>query len=147
MSQKRKPGYGLLALLVVFTLGSLVVPPINNWDNLRHDVRTGTILDVGSDPDRMSRSRGDVATFELPDGTNGSVYLGRRLDQPDPGDSIDVYHEGDRWIYARPYGWTTVVWQVLLVALGLAMITGWVFARRKLDPANRPQDDPFLRRP
>jgi hypothetical protein len=135
-----RPSRRAVAAVAVFVLVLAVVPVWQYVDAVTVPSGTSTqqaeVVSVGSE--RLSggrdRFRGRTAVVRLPDGREDQVYLARRIDFPDPGDTLTVYDEdGDlRTISERSL--LNLVPLVVATGFLLWMTASWLVARRRRDP-------------
>lgn len=99
---------------------------------------TATVTDRGEAAKyRTTDNRGGtILEFRLPDGRTGSVYVGRRLNAPDPGDRIEVHRVDGAWASPERYPLPVLLGALAGLLFWPAATWGWLRrARRRARPA------------
>lgn len=131
----RKPGAGLLvaALVIILLGGAVPVAQVVAPRFSDRETQTATVQEVGKESARRASRRGKTVSFVLPDGTEGEVYLHRRWNYPEAGDTIEVYWDEDRWVTPEEYAWGRAVAGLIAVGFGLLLVVAWFALRRQAD--------------
>jgi len=133
----KKPGAAaLIAILIIIFCGAFVpVAQVVEPRFFGPETQTATVQDVGSDSARRASRRGQTVDFVLPDGTEGEVYLTKRWNYPEPGETIEVYRERGSWATPQEFSWGRALVGLGVGAFGILLLVGWFVMRRQADRA------------
>jgi hypothetical protein len=128
-----RKGFGLKALLALLVLGFCAA--VSVWQyvdahRLPGDAVVQRATVTGTDRGSGGSGGGGIATFSLPDGQEGSVYLDARFTTPHPGDEIDVYRADGQWRSPDERSTSGLVFGAAGVLLFALLVLAWWRGRR-----------------